>query len=60
FVKIIFQFIIARLCPRKTLTFAVSKTFSSLGAHYASGFKTIGVCAKTVLTIAPKIFTPFF
>ena len=31
--------------PRKTLTFYLCKTSSSLGAHYASGFITIVVCA---------------
>jgi len=31
--------------PRKTLALSLCNTFSSLGAHYASGFKTIGVCA---------------
>ena len=31
--------------PRKTLTLSLCNTFSSLGAHYASGFTTIGVCA---------------
>ena len=31
--------------PRKTLALSLCNTFSSLGAHYASDFKTIGVCA---------------
>jgi len=31
--------------PRKTLALNLCKTPSSLGAHYVSGFKTVGVCA---------------
>ncbi|WP_278941391.1 hypothetical protein, partial [Phascolarctobacterium faecium] len=35
--------------PRKTLTLNLCKTPSSLGAHYVSGFKTVGVCAFIIL-----------
>ena len=51
--------------PRKTLTLSLCKTPSSLGAHYVSGFKTVGVCAfimallpvrfKSCLKLLPKI-----
>ena len=54
--------------PRKTLTLSLCNTFSSLGAHYASGFKTIGVCAfimallpvcfKSCLKLLPEFHVP--
>ena len=41
--------------PRKTLALSLCNTFSSLGAHYAGGFKTIGVCAF-IMALLPVRF----